>query len=167
MSRDFVRALEALNLLGEPPLKLLPPLVLIGCSARKLTVPATARELYRGDLFRKSVTYAEGRGSPWYVLSAKHGLLAPDDMVEPYSVTLDGLSPQERKAWATEVFLQLRKRTSIDRPIMFLAGLRYREFLIQRLRAETTFPITSPLSQAGIGVQKAKLAAAIATGEPL
>jgi len=28
--------------------------------------------------------YAQARGEPWYVLSAKHGLLQPDERVAPY-----------------------------------------------------------------------------------
>jgi hypothetical protein len=143
------------------------PLVLIGCSARKLDRPAPARDLYLGDLFRKSVTWAEGRGYPWLVLSALHGAVLPDDVIAPYDVTLNALDTEDRKLWATSTFLQLRRKCGLDRPIIILAGEPYRRHLVPRLRGETTFSISTPLGNLGIGKQRAALALSIATGEPL
>lgn len=143
------------------------PLVLIGCSARKLESPAPARELYRGDLFRKSVQWAEERGYPWIVLSALYGVVSPDDVIAPYDVTLNALDTEDRKLWATSAFLQLRRKCGLDRPIIILAGEPYRRHLVPRLRGETTFSITAPLGNLGIGLQRQALARSITTGEPL
>lgn len=65
-----------------------PDLVLIGCVKSKLGVPAPAEELYVSPLFRKRRAYAESAGTPWFVLSAEHGLLAPSDVVAPYDRAL-------------------------------------------------------------------------------
>lgn len=143
------------------------PLVLIGCSARKLASSAPARDLYRGDLFRKSVQWAEAQGYPWLVLSALYGIVSPDDVIAPYDVTLNVLDTEDRKLWATSAFLQLRRKAGLDRPIIILAGEPYRRHLVPRLKGETTFSISAPLGNLGIGLQRQALARAITTGEPL
>jgi hypothetical protein len=61
---------------------------LVGCASAKLSQPAPARELYTSPLFRKASAYAEATCTRWYVLSAKHGLVAPDAILEPYNVKL-------------------------------------------------------------------------------
>lgn len=65
------------------------PLVVIPCSSQKLDVPARARSLYQGPLFRSALKAAE---RVWarrtLVLSARHGLLELDDIVAPYDLKL-------------------------------------------------------------------------------
>lgn len=70
------------------------------CSAKKLDRAASARELYVGSMFRYSLpviereaelTAAWGYSTSVRVLSAKHGLLALDEEVEPYDQRIDGL----------------------------------------------------------------------------
>jgi hypothetical protein len=63
-------------------------LVLIACSGMKATRPAPAREFYAGALFQVSVRWAESWSFRWMVLSALHGLIAPDTVVEPYDARL-------------------------------------------------------------------------------
>src|SRR5690606_20391996 len=53
--------------------------ILIGCAKRKHPAAAPARDLYASPLFRKGRAYAEHAEVPWFILSAKHGLVAPDD----------------------------------------------------------------------------------------
>jgi hypothetical protein len=50
-------------------------------------VPAAARDLYRSPLFRKERAYAEQSGVPWFILSAEHGLGAPDEWRTPTQLT--------------------------------------------------------------------------------
>lgn len=59
-------------------------IALIGCSATKLNRPAPARELYQGNLFKLARTWAEAQGLDWYVVSAKHKVVHPDQVLEPY-----------------------------------------------------------------------------------
>ncbi len=80
---------------------------LIGCSAAKNGSPALARELFTGDRFRKAPMLAEASGRPWYVLSAKWGLLHPDDVVGPYNVFLADQPADYRSAWGNWVAAQL------------------------------------------------------------
>lgn len=82
---------------------------LVGCASQKLPRPAPARDLYVYQLFTKASTYVEKTCDRWYVLSAKHGLVRPDDMIEPYDVGLSAgtgdLAPIHE--WAAKVCDQL------------------------------------------------------------
>ena len=54
------------------------PIYLVACVAAKLDRPAPARDLYTSPWFQKARAYVERQGGQWFVLSAKHGLIAPD-----------------------------------------------------------------------------------------
>jgi hypothetical protein len=47
-----------------------------------------ARDLFHGDNFQRARDRALGMGLPWFVLSAKFGLLHPYDVVGPFDVYL-------------------------------------------------------------------------------
>jgi hypothetical protein len=51
--------------------------VLIGCVRTKKAVASPASELFASPLFEGRRRYAAGSGQPWYILSAKFGLLGP------------------------------------------------------------------------------------------
>jgi len=63
-------------------------LVILGCSKRKLTHAARARDLYQGALFKAGLAYATRAGADVAILSAKYGVLHPDDLVEPYDLQM-------------------------------------------------------------------------------
>lgn len=63
-------------------------ITIIPCGARKLTHPARADEIYIGVYHRMCQRYAKKLGHPFYILSAKYGLMQPSDIIEPYSLTL-------------------------------------------------------------------------------
>src|SRR5689334_8140335 len=109
--------------------------VLIACGKRKGSVRAPARDLYQGELFRKSLAYAQSLSpDAIYVLSAKHGLLALDAEVEPYDLTLKAMSREQRAAWASSVLHQLRQVSRPDEDgFTFLAAEAYRKQLLPHL----------------------------------
>ena len=86
-----------------------PDVVLVSCSKGKLSYPAPARQLYTSPLFQKARDYAEGTGARWFVLSALHGLVSPDAVVEPYDLTLSTASREYRRSWSQHVYEQLRE----------------------------------------------------------
>lgn len=152
-------------------------LALIACSAEKLTQlgPVPARELYQGDLFKKSVAWAELQGYTWAVLSAKHGLVEPDTELEPYDFSIKDLSDTEAWQWMTQVTQQLKTllesagiTPSKQIKIVMLAGGAYCEAgtLIHRLR--NVYQVETPLKGlGGIGQQKQWLAEQLrAAGAP-
>jgi hypothetical protein len=80
---------------------------LVGCASQKLKRPAPARELYVSQLFKKASAYAELTCDRWYVLSAKHGLVHPDTVLEPYDMKLGTLLGPPVKHWSAVVRNQL------------------------------------------------------------
>jgi hypothetical protein len=109
---------------------------LVSCVSAKQSRAAPAGELYTSALFTKARAYARRYASAWFVLSAKHGVLDPSTVIEPYDKTLNNMSVAERRDWAAMVTRQL---DSVLRPgdtALFLAGARYREGLEPALRAK-------------------------------
>jgi len=104
---------------------------LISCSKSKGGHRDLARNMYVSPLYRKSVMVAEGWGLSFSILSAKYGLLNPDDIIEPYDLTLKGASKQFKLDWAQKVDEQIR--TSIDRQkrLIVLAGDDYYAPLVE------------------------------------
>jgi hypothetical protein len=68
--------------------------VLVGCVRTKRAVASAASELFASPLFDGRRRYAVATGLPWYILSAKFGLLAPYDVIGPYDMYLADQSPR-------------------------------------------------------------------------
>lgn len=111
--------------------------VLVSCASKKLGVRARAEDLYVSDLFQKSLAYARSlRPTAIFILSAKHGLVPPDQQVDPYNETLNEMRPPEIMAWSERVFEQLRTQVDVEHDhFVFLAGDKYRRYLLPRLRS--------------------------------
>jgi hypothetical protein len=109
---------------------------LIQCGKRKQTSAAPAGELYTGALFRKSMAYARKRGATaLFILSAKHGVLGADVMIEPYEVTLNRMPKLDRVAWCERVLRQLHEQFNLDTDhFLLLASARYREGLVEHMK---------------------------------
>jgi DGQHR domain-containing protein len=120
---------------------------LVGCSKRKLPRAAPARDLYASPLFRLAARYCTLACDRWFVLSARHGLVEPAEVIEPYDVTLRGLGRADRQAWATRVLGQLQQRGLLGAGHHFLlhAGAACTDPLARLLGAE------QPLQGLGIG----------------
>lgn len=127
-------------------------LILIACSKAKLPAAAPARELYRGDLFRKARAFAEQQGAPWLILSARHGVVQPDEILGPYDDTLNTATRAQLAAWDARVLQQLGPLA--EQPLTVFGGARYRGWTAGR-------DVWNPLVGMGIGSQKAWLAAQI------
>ena len=84
-----------------------PTLLLVACVKEKLSVPAASRDLYVSPLFRKERRYAEQTGVPWFILSAEHGLVAPDEWLAPYERYLPDTPSSFRRAWGQWVVERL------------------------------------------------------------
>lgn len=124
-------------------------LVLIACCAKKASTPQPAASLYQSQLFRKSVAYAEAKQLPWAVLSAKHGLLLPNESIAPYDLSLSQLSPSSQRDWAAAIHARLRAEFPNERRFVLLAGQRYIAPLLASASDDQSF--TQPLAGMGIG----------------
>ena len=83
--------------------------VLVGCVRTKKAVASPASELFASPLFERRHRYAAGSGRPWYILSAKFGLLAPGDVIGPYDLYLAAQSSGYQRAWGEFVTAQLER----------------------------------------------------------
>ncbi len=109
-------------------------LYLVSCVKTKLSEPATAKELYVSAWFLKARACVERTGGAWRILSAKYGLVHPDDVIRPYEKTLNTMRVAERRAWAGNVLEALEPCLAETGTVIFFAGQRYREFLEPSLR---------------------------------
>ena len=115
-------------------------------------MPSAAKDLYVSDWFRKVRALIEPKEASWFILSALHGLVPPDDVIEPYELTLNKMRVAERRSWSAKVLRQLEPMLQ-DRPrVIFLAGERYREFLEEPLR-EKGIVVEVPMKGLSIGHQ--------------
>jgi hypothetical protein len=107
----------------------------VSCVSQKLDKPAAAQDLYVSSLFSKARSYVESKDAPWWILSAKYGLVAPKDVIAPYDQTLNHMAIADRRRWADKVVTQLAEQPTKPRRVVLLAGARYREFLEPKLKA--------------------------------
>ena len=107
---------------------------LLSCVSQKAPHPAPARDLYVSPLFRKARAYVLKSDSLWFILSAEHGLLHPDDVLAPYEKTLNNMRAAERRAWAEKVRHQMETTLPDADEITIFAGQRYREYIEPWLR---------------------------------
>ena len=85
------------------------------------------------------------------ILSAKHGLVDPDAVIDPYEMTLNNMPIGDRRAWANRVVEQMAAHPRPGRVVM-LAGARYREFLEPKLRS-LGITVEVPMTGLRIGEQ--------------
>ena len=125
-------------------------IVLISCVSKKFSIKSLAKDMYISPLFKYNLEYAKSLDfDNIFILSAKYGLLNLDEEIEPYNETLNSKNIKERKEWARIVLEKLKYKVDLDKDeFIFLAGEKYREFLIPYLK---NYKI--PLEGLGIGKQ--------------
>ena len=109
-------------------------LYLVSCVNKKAPIPRKAKNLYISPWFVKAKTYVESTKQRWFILSAKYRLVEPNCRINPYEKSLNSMPIKERQEWAEDVFKNLRLHITDIETIYFLAGKRYREFLVPKLR---------------------------------
>ena len=123
----------------------------VSCVKGKLSQPAPARQLYQSLWFNSARTLLENKKADWFILSAHHGLVEPEQVIAPYDVTLKTMTSQARKLWAAQTAQAITARLD-PQLIVLLAGKDYRQFLIPLL-TERGFTFELPLAHLGIGSQ--------------
>lgn len=140
--------------------------LLVGCVSEKHTSARQAKDLYSSELFRRRRSYAEKCGRPWFILSALHGLVDPEAVIEPYDLTLKRLSRTEQTDWGLKVVHQLEARLGVLRDLTFEihAGKEYVEAVGKPLENQGAGVIW-PLRGLRIGEQLQWYGKAAAAGE--
>ena len=111
---------------------------LISCVSQKTNYKNPCKDLYISPLFKKTWAYVSQIERPHgvYILSALHGLIRYDTVIEPYDKTLLDMSKEESLEWAEKVKKQLTEtfvkdgRTLEDYQFQIFAGSKYYENLL-------------------------------------
>lgn len=111
-------------------------IVLIPCVKSKRSQRSKACDLYTSSLFVKVLGYAKMLNpDAIYILSAKHGVLALDDEIDPYEKTLNNMRTADKREWAKQVLQQLRQRADLEADeFTILAGNNYRAGLVPHIK---------------------------------
>ncbi len=106
--------------------------ILISCVKEKLKQQSKAKDLYISDLFKKSYRYAQLlKPDNIFILSAKYGLLDPEQVIEPYDETLNTKSSAEIREWSRKVITSLKEKVGLDKAeVIILAGKKYYKYLL-------------------------------------
>lgn len=129
--------------------------VIVQCTASKRDQPAPARDIYdESTYYRKQRAYAESVADHWYIQSAKHGLLSPEVVIEPYNTHAKDVDAPEK--WAEEIATDLAAVTPAKSTVELLGGMAYADPLTPELEARG-FDVLEPLRGLGIGERMAEL----------
>ena len=115
----------------------LPDLVLVGCVKQKQPGRHRARDLYTSTLWGGRRRYAEALGNPWFILSAEHGLVCPDDEIVYYNQSLNNMGAPQRRGWSKRVLKALDTEAPPlkGKTVEIHAGAAYRNWgLVDGLR---------------------------------
>lgn len=111
-----------------------PRVAFVGCGASKADVdePVPARDLYTSNYFQLKREYAETTCDGWYIVSAEHGVLSPDDEIEPYDTRISDLSDYELGKWSVRTSRSILTRLSfwnVTTTAVLLMGSDYLEHI--------------------------------------
>ena len=108
------------------------------------------------DLFRKAYGYAFKHYDYVAILSAKYGLLLPDEEIDTYDLTLISMPVAQQKQWAERTHRQMKSKLPMNEisEVFFHSGATYRRYLTELLESDG-IKCVAPLGGLGLGKQKA------------
>lgn len=89
-------------------------LLIVESVTKKRSARGPAKTVYDSRLWTARRRYAEASGLPWLILSARHGLLDPDEVIEPYDLKLGDVDPGAFRRMAEQAIRQLDARWPLD-----------------------------------------------------
>jgi len=154
-SRVIVDSQPAKRETGKIPNRL----VIISCGKSKNKGPkCLAKEAYNGQSFLLKRKYAELSGHPWLILSAKYGLLRPDEEINPnYDMTVS--TKGEIQQLAVKIFKQIPDflDCSIADEVIFLGPGAYVQSLEKAFEGKKTIKINHVTKGLGQGKTQKKI----------
>lgn len=124
-------------------------LALAGAQARH---PAPARELCTSTWFRLARDYVESQNCPWFLLSAKYGLLNPTEIISPYQPEVPAMGVRQRRSWARRIADEARRKLPYSKQLVLVAGVSYSKCLMPYL-TEFSEQVSLPLAGLSVGFQ--------------
>ena len=104
---------------------------LVGCGKQKREFPARAGDMYTSPLFKAAFRSGRRNCDVVYILSAKWGLLSPNQIIRPYNVSLGDLTANRREEWGRSVVDKLNPFPGDV--LVFFAGDLYRKYIVPLL----------------------------------
>lgn len=128
---------------------------LMATARKKSDIPQPVVDFYKSPLFKKSLSYARMHYDRFYFYNAKDGFLLPNQIMEPYDVSIKTFSAREKRNWAKKVITGLAQYESPENAVIYLhGGFVYRKYLQPELQKHG-FEFIVPLKGMGIGEQLA------------
>jgi hypothetical protein len=131
---------------------------LVACANTKINKAVKAKELYNSEWFKKARRFAEANADEWFIISAKHGLVNPEETIAPYNEMLNDKSYTKRRNWFMNCLDQLFFDANVNLldtesvKFVILAGEKYFELFADCLpMLGINFEL--PLQGKGIGQQ--------------
>ena len=129
---------------------------LLASTKQKQPYASYAKDMYKASpLFSAAYQYTSQTYDRLYVLSAKHYLLHPDEVIEPYDATLNKMPAKERRDWAREVVIRMKERIPMHavEAIYIHAGQQYWQYLVPLLEQEK-YRCFVPIKGMNVGEQQ-------------
>jgi len=114
---------------------------LISCSKTKRQGVHKAKDLYCSTIFRMAWRYASDHNDRVFILSAKHGLLHPEERIRSYDLALGDMSIEERRRWGADVASVINRSSGIAPEITFLCGKQYWECILPHVEGAIRTPL--------------------------
>lgn len=112
-------------------------IALVACTSEKLDHPDHAWKIYtESDFYQVKLEYVRREHDGMRILSAKHQLLRPMKVIEPYEVAMGWLKKSGREKWSKQVLQQIKEQDLDDCLLVIHAGQDYRNQLIPLLEEE-------------------------------
>lgn len=154
---------------------------LVNCGAKKRDLPeagtCAAKDLYTSGYFRDRWDYVERFCERGFILSAKHGILEPDEEIETYDAALNPSSEhyigdQACREWVASVGTQIRslRHKHFCDEVVVLASRDYIESLAEPLEhlVRDAVPVYDPFFDlGGLPGQRKWCNEAVAAGDPM
>ncbi len=93
---------------------------IISCGKKKNPLATKARSLYTGTLFRLTLLHALQRCDQVVIMSAKYGLLSPDDNVKFYELHIKTLTWKEKQQLENKIQKQFRSYSECKTVLSYL-----------------------------------------------
>ena len=127
----------------------------VGCVKEKADHLLPAQDLYLSSLFLGRRNFVERTCTEWWILSALHGLVDPNEMLAPYDLALKDLGRAERRAWSSRVLADIDVSIKVGPGdvVEMHAGAEYRDFGLADGLERRGCRIENPTQGLGIGRQ--------------
>ena len=129
--------------------------ILVSCCGPKQTEAGPAQWVYKSPLFHLALAYAKWLAyqvgeeeRPVLIVSGLHGLVDPQQIIQPYDFDLTTATPRQKRRFAELVAAQWQERFPGVTEATSLCGARYNLLLPVRIEIE------EPLQGLGIGDRK-------------